>query len=130
MRKKVMAVVVAVLAFSLIAASAATLGGINASDVGADTDVVAACNGGAGNVGVDWDTSYNAAANRYDVTGVHVSNLSANCAGEAIAVTLSNGNGSQTLEITGVVDASGEAHWVSGVVYAAEQLQRVAVVVG
>ena len=43
MRKKLTAILLAALAFGLIAASAASLGGINSSDLGADASVVAAC---------------------------------------------------------------------------------------
>jgi hypothetical protein len=128
-RKKVMAVVFAVLAFALIAASAATLGGINASNVGADTDVVAACNGGAGGVTVTWDsTAYNSGTNGYDVTAFTVAGLGANCDGEPIQVTLAAGDGTSLASVSGTV-VGGSASF-SGINANAEQLRRVAVVVG
>jgi len=130
-RKKVMAVVLAVLAFSLIAASAATLGGITNSDLGADTTVVAACNDGTG-VAVDWGTpSYlGAPDHEYVVTEFHVTGLTG-CDGQNIDVTLSNGAGTSTKTLSGTV-AGAAADWDAlafGTPFSAEELRRIAIVV-
>ena len=85
MRKKVMAVVFAVLAFSLIAASAATLSPINSSGVGAGTDAVAACDPNGVNVDftVDETSPGVVVVTEVDVNGIH-----GNCVGEDVYVTL------------------------------------------
>ena len=119
-----MAVVVAVLAFSLIAASAATLGGINSESVGADVGVVASCD----TTGVDaaFTTSY--VGNNYVVTGVTISGIDAPCEGLDISVTVSNNSGAVSDSATGVV-SGGQADLPLGGLVTAEQLTRVAVVI-
>jgi len=131
-RKKVLAVVLAVLAFSLIAASAATLGGINAADIGADTTLVASCNGGNGPVDVSWDSvEYDSAANEFEVTEFTVTFLDDSCDGDPITVTLAQGNGTELATVTGSV--SGTAVTFDDTDFggvSAELLRRVAIVVG
>lgn len=91
MRKKLLAVVLAVFVFGLIAASAATLGGINTADLGADTAVVASCDT-VGGVDVDYNFTYNSGAPGYfEVVSVDVSSIDAACDNFAIEVTLGDG---------------------------------------
>jgi len=86
-RKKLLAVVMAVLVFGLIAASAASLGGINTADLGADSVVVAACD--TDGVDVDYNYTYNSGAPGYfEMTSVDVSSIAAGCDNYAIHVTL------------------------------------------
>jgi len=116
MRRKLTAIVLAVLVFSLIAASAASLGGITTADLGADATVVAACD--TDGVDVSYNTSYSPGApGNYEVTSVDVSNIASACNTYTISVTLGDGtsalgsgsatvsSGSATVSISGNVDA-------------------------
>jgi len=89
-RKKLTAVVLAVLVFSLVAASAASLGGINTADLGADATVVASCD----TDGVDADYTVNyvpGAPGNFDVATVVVTNINVACNTYDIAVSLGDG---------------------------------------
>ncbi len=116
MRRKLTAIVLAVLVFSLIAASAASLGGITTSDLGADATVVASCDNDG--VTVAYNTSYvPGAPGKYEVTSVDVTGIASGCDNQTIAVTLGDGasalgsgtaivaSGSATVAISGNVDA-------------------------
>ena len=86
MRRKITAVIVAVFVFSLIAASAASLGGISAGGVGADAEVVASCD--TNGVDVDFAYAYNATTQQYDITGVDVSGIADLCVANLDELTL------------------------------------------
>jgi len=86
MRKRLTAVVLAVLVFSLIAASAATLGGINQADLGADATLVASCDDDG--VVVDYQLSYNFGTGQFDISDVDVTSINANCNGDDIYVEI------------------------------------------
>ena len=130
MRKKVMAVIVAVLAFSLIAASAATLGGITVDGVGADTELVASCD--TDGVTASFTEVYISPA--YQVETVTIGGVADLCIGEDMTVTLANADGSVAVEVgpTQVVATSTNDNSltfaVSGITV--EQLRRVAVAIG
>jgi hypothetical protein len=89
MRKKLTAIVLAVLAFSMIAASAATLGGINTSSLGAETDIVVSCDPD----GIDVDFTVALSGGEYKTSAVNISGIAAACAGQDISVTLLDGTG-------------------------------------
>ena len=78
MRRRLIALTIAVLAFALIAASAASLGGINSADVGADTTVVTSCDTDGVDVEFRW--------RRVIVTGIADA-----CLGQQISMTISDG---------------------------------------
>ena len=112
------AVVLAVLVFSLIAAAAASLGGITTADVGADVGVVA--------------TSYDAGLGAYVVDSVTISGMHDDCIGDPIEVTLTGVGGVVLDTVSGVVAAGGANDntffsAVSGVT--AEGLEGVAVLI-
>ena len=86
MRKRLTAVVLAVLVFSLIAASAASLGGINQADLGADATIVASCD--TDGVVVDYQLSFDFVTGQFDITDVDVSDIHANCNGDDIYVEI------------------------------------------
>jgi hypothetical protein len=87
-RKKVMAIVFAVLAFSLIAASAATLGGITTDPgVGAESTTVNASCDSTG-VHASFGTTWDSAQARFEVSSVTVSEISDACVGQQITVVL------------------------------------------
>jgi len=85
-RKRLTAVVLAVLVFSLIAASAASLGGINQADLGADATIVASCD--TDGVVVDYQLSFDFGTGQFDITDVDVSDIDANCNGDDIYVEI------------------------------------------
>jgi hypothetical protein len=116
MRRKLTATVLAALVFSLIAASAASLGGINTADLGADATVVAACD--SDGVDVSYNTSYSPGGpGNYEVISVDVASIDPGCNGDTISVTLGDGtnalgsgsatvsSGAATVSISGNVDA-------------------------
>lgn len=77
--------------FSLIAASAASLGGINTADLGADATVIAACD--TGGVDVDYNWSYTPGApGFFDVDSVDVSAIDVACNGYDLFVELGDGS--------------------------------------
>ncbi len=81
MRKRAMAVILAILAFGLVAASAASMT-VTSGTVGAGTGLVATCDNA-----VDVDYTFTGA----NVTGVTVSGIAAACDGKEIAVALLDG---------------------------------------
>ena len=88
MRKKTLAVVLAVLAFSLIAASAASLGGINTSEVGADATFVGSCDtDGVDAVFADPTVD---SSGRYVVASVTISGIHADCLGQRLSVDVTD----------------------------------------
>jgi hypothetical protein len=125
------AVVLAVLVFSLIAASAASLGGVTTADLGADTEVVASCD--EDGVDVDFGTpAYSDTSGVYEVDSVTVSGIADACLGAAIAVTVADvsdaslGEGSGTV----VADATDDNTATVSITPAdAELVEKVAVVI-
>jgi hypothetical protein len=109
MRRKLTAIVLAALVFSLIAASAASLGGIATAELGADATVVASCD--TDGVTVAYNTSYTPGGpGKYEVTSVDVTDINGNCNGYSISVTL--GDGTNALG-SGSASVSGTAATVS-----------------
>ena len=90
MRKRLTAIALAALVFSLIAASAASLGGINTADLGADATVVASCD--TDGVDADYTLTYvPGAPGNFDVATVGVTNINVACNGYDIDVSLGDG---------------------------------------
>lgn len=121
MRKKLMAIVFALVAFSLVAASAASLGGISTSDIGAEADVVAACD--SDGVSVSFTSAFQAA--EYQVNSVTVSGIDAGCDGQDLSVTLSDGTTPASPTSTGITSPSETV----AIDYSAEALTEVDVVI-
>jgi hypothetical protein len=88
-KRAVLAVLVGVIAFGLAIASAASLGGINADQLGADETVVASCD--TDGVDIAYATSYDVTAGAYVVDSVTVSAIAAACFGQDVSVTLTDG---------------------------------------
>lgn len=84
-------------------AMAASLGGLSAQQLGANTTVVAPCD--TNGVNLTYTTGYNATAGRYDVTSATVSGIAAACTGQNLALTLADSSfaalGSGTATVTG-----------------------------
>ena len=91
MRKKSVAVLAGLAVAGIVGASAASLGGVTANDLGADVGVVASCD--TDGVIVDFTTGFSGGVPT--VTSVTVSGINANCAGQNIDVTLLNSTNTQ-----------------------------------
>lgn len=91
MRKKVMAVVFAILAFSLIAASAASLGGITVDpEIGADAAFVGTCDDD-GVTATFSDPTYDTSSGRYVVASVTIGDIAApDCVGQTLQVEVTD----------------------------------------
>jgi len=100
MKKKIVAVVAALGAFGALSASAATLGGLTSTSLGADQTVVAACD--TDGIGLAYTNAYDAATNTYRTTAVTLSGVNAACAAKTFRLTLSDGTASLS-ETTGAV---------------------------
>jgi hypothetical protein len=86
-RRRLIALTIAVLAFALIAASAASLGGINSTDLGADTTVVTSCDTDGVDVQYRWRWHHE----RYELRRVIVTGIADACLGQQISMTISDG---------------------------------------
>lgn len=125
MRKKLTAIVIAVLVFGTISASAATMA-VNSSDLGAGVDTTAACDGDGVAVG-NWTTTYSQVDNEFRVTGYTVSGIDAACDTLGISIELvDSGNASLDAQ-TGTV--SGTSYAVTGIDESAAAVEGVAVVI-
>lgn len=125
MRKKLTAIVLAVLAFSMVAASAASLGGINSADLGADTALIATCDGDG--ITAEFTVAYNATAGEYETSAVDISGIAAGCAGKDISVTLLDGLGA-SLGSAGPSLVGGTTH-TAAISASAEAVAEIAVVI-
>jgi hypothetical protein len=83
------AVLGALIAAALVSASAATLGGLNSDTLGANDDVVAACD--TNGIDMSYSYAYNAASQWYDVTAVNFTNVNAACDTLSASISLANG---------------------------------------
>ncbi|HEY1118096.1 MAG TPA: hypothetical protein VGE43_10360 [Acidimicrobiales bacterium] len=71
-------------AAAAVVASAATIGGVNSTDLGADTGVVASCD--TGGIDVSYTTAF--ADGVYEVTSVTLAGVSDACATQDVSITL------------------------------------------
>lgn len=104
-RRTMVAAVAAVAACGLVAASAASLGGITQGDLGADYSVVASCD--TDGLVANWDPTYAATIPDYAVGDVDLSGVAAGCTGQNLKVTLTDASdASLAEEVTTVTGAS------------------------
>jgi hypothetical protein len=102
-RRYLIAGLAAVAVFGSVAASAATLGGVTAGGLGADTTLVASCD--TDGVSLSYGTAF--AVGGYQVTSVTVKGINGACDTQNLQVTLTGSAGaalsagSTTLSITG-----------------------------
>lgn len=113
-----------VVAFSAVAASAATLGGLDGKQLGADSAVVGSCD--TDGVDLAYTTSYSATAGEYQVSGVTVTGIAAACSGQSLSVTLSDGSASLG---SGTATVSGTSQSFSLTPVAADAVTDAAVVI-
>ena len=74
-KRKALAVVIGAAVFAIVGASAATLGGIQTNDLGANSNTVKGHV--TQGVALSWDTEYSASLNAYVVTGMELTPVSA-----------------------------------------------------
>jgi hypothetical protein len=126
-RKKLLAVLAAVFVFSLIAASAASLGGVNnAAELGAETTTVAGCD--ADGITVNFTTSYNATTAEFDLAAVEIGDLDG-CDLQNIDVEVYDAGGASLGNDTGTVSGNLDATYSAAIVVRAQDVEGVAVIV-
>ena len=133
MRRKLTAVVLAVLVFSLIAASAASLGGITSSNIGADTTVVASCDNDG--INATWGTvTYDTGTGRYVVTGLVLDGIHDDCVGRTAGITVTNDAGDTVYATTSAtviaVNPNDNEATLSFAAVDAELIERLHVTIG
>ena len=115
--RKAFAILGAFIAFAALTASAATLGGLTSTALGADQTVVASCD--TDGIAMAYTNVYDATTNDYQTTAVTLSGVNAACSGKAFQLTLGDGvaalgestgtvalvAGSQTVTLTAPVSA-------------------------
>ena len=87
-RRMAVAVLVGSASFAVLGASAATLGGITGTAVGADTAVIGSCD--TDGVTLTYTNTYDATLGRYQTTAVTVSGIAGACAGKTLSLTLND----------------------------------------
>lgn len=125
-KRAAFAIIVGTAAFGIIGASAATLGGINGSSLGADAAVVASCD--TDGVTVDYTNVFNTTSGAYDTTVVDVTNINALCNGNDIALTLSGAGNAVLGDGSGVV-AGGAASITLSTAADAESVTGISIVI-
>jgi hypothetical protein len=108
-RRRLIAGLVTVgVAGTVAVASAATLGGIKPTSLGADQSEIVSCE--TSGVSVDYVTKYDSSAaaglGAYVVTDVTVGEISPRCAGQTMSVTLADSDGSALTEVQTVLNPS------------------------
>lgn len=86
--KKALAVVFALATFSVISASAATLGGLSSTALGADQRVIASCD--TDGINLAYTNVFNATTNAYQTTAVTMSGVNSACTGQSFQLSLSD----------------------------------------
>jgi hypothetical protein len=107
MKRVLLAVLFGSLVYTIALASAATIGTVTDSGIGAGNTVVASCD--TDGVNTAYTTAYSASTPGYNVTAVNVTNINAACNGKAISVTVAKSDGSTPATGTSTV-ASGAAN--------------------
>ncbi|GAA1791629.1 hypothetical protein GCM10009795_041660 [Nocardioides hankookensis] len=87
-----------------VVASAATLGTVNSTDLGAGVNVVASCDDD--DISVDYTTEYSSDTGSYTVASVTLSDVDVACAGQSIDVTLADDGNADLGTASGTMPAS------------------------
>ncbi len=109
MNKKALAAFGGLAAFGILTASAASLGGLTSSSLGADQTVIATCD--STGITMAYTTAYVPATNSYVTTAVNLSNVDASCGTKAFKLTLSDAANSVN-ETTGTVTLTAGAQTI------------------
>jgi hypothetical protein len=107
MKRLLLAVLFGTLVYTIALASAATIGTVTDSGMGAGNTVVASCD--TDGVNTAYTTAYSSSTPGYNVTAVSVTSINTACNGKAISVTVAKSDGSTPATGTGSV-ASGAAN--------------------
>lgn len=113
-KKGVIAILAGLAVAAAVSASAATLGGAETSDIGANSNTVKAQL--ATGVRVSWTTAYNQTAGTYVVNGVSLTKATDGTAlvlptGAEVKITLKKADGSALGEYVGTVATGGAPTW-------------------
>lgn len=109
-KKLTIGVIAAVGIFAAVFGAAATLGGINSDNLGADTSSVASCD--TDGIDVGWVTDFD--ATDFTVTSINLSGIAVECEGQTVSVALNGveigssllgATGSESLSLTTPVTA-------------------------
>jgi hypothetical protein len=109
MNKKALAAFGGLAAFGILTASAASLGGLTSSSLGADQTVIASCD--PNGITMAYTTAYVPASNSYVTTAVTISNVDSTCGTKAFKLSLSDGAASLN-ETTGTVTLTAGAQTI------------------
>jgi hypothetical protein len=112
--------------FGAVAASAASLGGLTSTNLGANDTVVASCD--TDGVTINYTNSYDATSGKYKVASVTIGGIAATCEDQTLAVTLKGSSGTSLGAVSTTVVGTSETLSVSGTV-AAESVIGAAVVI-
>jgi hypothetical protein len=127
MNKKALAALGGLAAFGILTASAASLGGLTSSSLGADQTVIASCD--TDGISLTYTNAYDATTNAYKVNGVTTSGVNAACTGKTFKLTLSDGTVSLG-EFTGSITGASQTVTVSPVVDAKSITKEALVITG
>jgi len=102
MKKRILlAIAAGVTVTGAVAASAASLGGVSSTSLGADDTVVASCD--TDGIGAGYTTVYASGTTAYNTTAVNLTGVNAACNGLAYSVTLADGTGASLVTATGTL---------------------------
>ncbi len=101
-KRKVAAGVVALAVTGAVGASAASLGGVDADQLGADTGIVASCD--ANGIDVSYQTAYHRPSGLFRVNQVILRSVSEECAGSPYRLTMIDAAGTPVEESGDALD--------------------------
>ena len=107
LRKRVAIAVVGASALGLGVASAATLGGLTSSSLGANETVVAACD--TDGVTIAYTNAYDAATGKYRTMSATIGGMAPACTGKNLSVTLKDGTGASLAAASTAVTGATQA---------------------
>lgn len=107
-------------------ASAASLGGVQSTNLGSSATVVASCD--TDGVAIDYTTKYDPAAGIYRVEEVKLGSIAPDCKGEAVEVSLKQADGTSVTTERTAVTGTEQTIPVAG--FPGESVESAAVLIG
>ena len=112
MKKRILlALAAGVTVTGAVAASAASLGGITSTSLGADDTVVASCD--TDGIGAGYTTAYASGTTAYNTTAVNLTGVAAACNGLAYSVTVADSSGASLNTTTGTLAVASGASTIT-----------------
>lgn len=111
-RRKALAVLVPALLLGVVAASAASLGGVTSPSLGADTGTVSSCD--TDGVTLAYTNTYDATLGRYQTTAVAVSGINTACNTKTLSITLKDSSNTSLGSGSATVSAGAASVTLSG----------------